>query len=73
MLAFSSLTIVWMALPFFIGFSSVLMPLLARPLALGIALVSTSYATYLCVTDASVTLHLLDQSGVTRHMEALSG
>ena len=73
MLAFSSLTIVWMALPFFIGFSSVLMPLLARPLALGIALVSTSYATYLCVTDASVTLHLLDQSGVTLHMDALSG
>jgi len=73
MLSLSSLTILWVALPFFMGFSMVLLPILARPFALGMAVLSIGYAADLFLQDASLTLHLLDQAGVTLMVDGLSG
>ncbi|MEQ9358437.1 cation:proton antiporter [Coleofasciculus chthonoplastes] len=69
----STLTIVWIALPMFVGFSIYLFPKLDRYLALGVALVSAGYASQLFMAKSPLTLELLDSFGVTLIADELSG
>lgn len=69
----STLTIAWIAFPFFVGFSIYLLPKLDRYLALGVALVSGGYALQLFAERSPLTLQLLDHFGVTLVVDQLSG
>lgn len=68
----STITIAWIALPFFVGFVAYLFPKLDRYLALGVALVSGAYASLLFAASP-LTLELLDSFGVTLIADQLSG
>ena len=76
----STLTIVWIALPFFLGFTVFLLPKLDRYLALVVGLVSAGYAALLfaersasgSLTSTPLTLQLLDNFGVTLVVDPLS-
>ena len=65
-------TVAWIALPFFTGFIIYLLPKLARPLALVIALVSAAYAWQLFLGEP-LEIQLLDSFGVTLVSDRLSG
>ncbi|MGD1861778.1 MAG: cation:proton antiporter [Leptolyngbyaceae cyanobacterium] len=67
------LTIAWLTLPLFIGFSSYLLPRAGRFLALGVALVSFAYSLWTLLATPSLTLSLLDNFGVTLMVDAFSG
>ncbi|MEQ9234618.1 cation:proton antiporter [Coleofasciculus sp. E2-BRE-01] len=70
----STLTIAWIALPMFVGFSIYLFPKLDRYLALGVSLASVGYALQLLfVAQSPLTLQLLDSFGVTLIADQLSG
>ncbi|MEB3359648.1 MAG: cation:proton antiporter [Synechococcales bacterium] len=69
----STATIAWIALPFFIGFSSYLLPKLDRHLALGVALTSLGYGLWAIFAPSPLSLHLLDHFGVTLMVDATSG
>jgi multicomponent Na+:H+ antiporter subunit D len=69
----STITIAWIALPFFMGFSIYLLPKLDRYLALGVTLVSGGYALQLFAERSPLTLQLLDHFGVTLVVDQLSG
>jgi len=69
----STLTIAWIALPLFVGFSIYLFPRLDRYLALGVSLVSAGYALQLFVAQSTFTLPLLDSFGVTLIADEMSG
>jgi multicomponent Na+:H+ antiporter subunit D len=68
----STLTIIWIALPFFIGFISYLLPRFNRIFSFGVAIASTIYALWL-FTQPPLTLQLLDSFGVTLLLDPLSG
>ncbi|MDJ0581287.1 cation:proton antiporter [Crocosphaera sp.] len=59
-----ALTIIWIALPLFIGFSIYLLPKIARYLALGVAIFSLGYALTIFNLDSSLDFNLLDSFGV---------
>lgn len=65
-------SLVWMVLPFFIGFSIYLLPQADRILAFGVTLVSCAYAIGIFLQPASIDLHLLDSFGVTLLVDDLS-
>ncbi|MBW4540603.1 MAG: cation:proton antiporter [Myxacorys chilensis ATA2-1-KO14] len=67
----STLTIVWITLPFFVGFISYLLPPLNRILSLGMTIASISYALLL-FSQPPLTLQLLDRFGVTLLLDPLS-
>ncbi|GET39941.1 cation:proton antiporter [Microseira wollei] len=67
----SELTIVWIALPFFLGFIVFLLPKLDRYLALCVGLVSAGYAALL-FASTPLTLKLIDNFGVTLVVDQLS-
>ena len=67
------MTIPWIALPLFVGFSIYLVPKLDRALTLGVALVSMAYSLWLLLSSKVVTLQLLDSFGVTLLADSLSG
>ncbi len=69
----NTMTIAWMALPFFVGFSIYLLPKLDKYLALGVAVVSTAYASQLFSQESPLTFQLLDNFGVTLMVDQLSG
>jgi multicomponent Na+:H+ antiporter subunit D len=69
----NSITIAWIALPFFLGFTIYLLPKLDRYLALFTAFVSTGYALQLFVNQSPLTLQLLDHFGVTLVVDSLTG
>ncbi len=70
----STLTITWIALPLFVGFSIYLFPKLDRYLALGVALVSAGSAlALLFAVQSPITLQLLNNFGVTLVADQLSG
>ncbi|WP_017303190.1 cation:proton antiporter [Spirulina subsalsa] len=66
------LTIVWIALSFFVGFVIYLLPPLSRYLALAIALFSGSYALLNFRQSSPLTLQLLDNFGVSLLVDQLS-
>ena len=69
----NTITIAWIALPFFLGFTVYLLPKLDRILALCMGFVSAGYALQLFVTQSPLTLQLLDNFGVTLIVDQLSG
>lgn len=68
----NTITLIWVTLPFLIGFSIYLLPKLDRWLALGLALASANYALVQFFNDQSLTLNLLDNFGVTLVVDELS-
>lgn len=68
----STLTIIWIALPFFVGFISYLLPRFDRIFSLGVAIAGAGYALWL-FTQPPLTLQLLDNFGVTLLLDPLSG
>ena len=66
-------TLIWIALPFLIGFSIYLLPKLARPLALVMALLSLAYSLPLLVKSSALSMQLVDSFGVTLQVDAQSG
>ncbi len=69
----TTMTIAWIALPFFVGFSIYLLPQLARYLALGVAIVSLGYGLQRILDLSPLNLQLLDSFGVTLLIDPLSG
>ncbi|WP_414527678.1 cation:proton antiporter [Nodularia chucula] len=69
----STITIAWIALPFFLGFVIYLLPQVDRYLALGVALVSLGYGLQVFFQESPLTLGLLDNFGVTLVVDQLSG
>jgi multicomponent Na+:H+ antiporter subunit D len=69
----TNLTIVWLALPFFVGFVSYLLPKLSRFIALGMASISAGYALQIFLAPSPLNLQLLDNFGVTLTIDQLSG
>lgn len=66
-------TIIWVALPFFLGFCIYLFPRIDRYLALCTTLISTAYALNLLLTSSSLQLQLLNNFGVILVADQLSG
>lgn len=66
-------TILWIVLPFLIGFVIYLVPKLDRYLGLIAALFSILYSALLFAVASPVTLQLLDSFGVTLLLDQLSG
>lgn len=69
----NTLTLIWIAFPFLVGFIIYLLPRLDRYLALLGALVSAGYAALLFVEESPVTLRLLDNFGVSLVLDELAG
>ena len=69
----NTLTLAWIALPFFAGFSIYLFPKLDKYLAIFGALVSAAYGFLLFAVPSAVTLELLDNFSVTLLVDRLSG
>lgn len=69
----TSLTICWMALPFFLGFIIYLVPRIDRVLAMGVAIASFAYGLRLTLDQTPFTLELLGSFGVTLMADPLSG
>jgi multicomponent Na+:H+ antiporter subunit D len=69
----NTLTIVWITLPLFVGFSGYLLPRIDRALALGVGIFSLVYSLLCILTPAPITLSLLDNFGVTLMVDSLSG
>ncbi len=67
------ITLVWIALPLFVGFSIYLLPKLARILALLVSLGSLAYGLWQTLAATPLTLELLDSFGVTLVSDSLSG
>jgi multicomponent Na+:H+ antiporter subunit D len=67
------MTIAWITLPFFIGFSIYLFPKWSRHLALAVSMVSLGYGVYCLVNPVPQTLTLQDSFGVTLMLDPLSG
>jgi multicomponent Na+:H+ antiporter subunit D len=68
-----NLTIFWIALPFFIGFTIYLLPKLDRYLAIAVTSISLIYGlNQLLFNNSTLTLTLLDNFGVTLIVDQLS-
>ncbi|MDB9541429.1 cation:proton antiporter [Anabaenopsis tanganyikae CS-531] len=68
----NTITITWIALPFFLGFVIYLLPQLDRYVSLGVTVISAVYAFQVFVQDSPLTLELLDNFGVTLLVDQLS-
>ncbi|MCU0535055.1 MAG: cation:proton antiporter [Hydrococcus sp. Prado102] len=68
-----TLTPIWIAFPFLVGFVIYLLPRLDRYFALCCALFSTAYALQLLITQSSFNLRLLDNFGVSLVLDPLAG
>ncbi|MEG4067280.1 cation:proton antiporter [Microcoleus sp. Pol11C2] len=69
----NTLTLAWIGLPFFVGFSIYLIPKLDKYLAIFGAIASAAYAFQLFAMPSAVTLELLDNFSVTLLVDRLSG
>ena len=69
----SLITIVWIALPFLVGFSMYLFPKLDRTLALLVTIVSLGYGLQRIFDATTLNLQLLDSFGVTLMVDPTSG
>ncbi|MEO0868150.1 MAG: cation:proton antiporter [Cyanobacteria bacterium J06642_11] len=69
----ASLTLIWIALPLFIGFSIYLLPKLDRILALSISLLSLGYGLWHVLSPAPLAFQLLDNFGISLLIDDLSG
>ncbi|MBD2015859.1 cation:proton antiporter [Microcoleus sp. FACHB-53] len=69
----NTITLAWIALPFFLGFTIYLFPKLDKTLALFTAFASAAYALQLFVEQSPLKLELLDHFSVTLIVDQLSG
>ena len=69
----SQITLTWIALPFFVGFSIYLLPKLDRALAFMVALLSLGYGSWAILALSPLNLQLLDNFGVVLTVDSLSG
>ncbi len=69
----TTLTLIWIVLPFLIGFTIYLLPRLDRSLALVGTLISAVYAFFLFWQQTPLTLRLLDHFGVSLLLDPLAG
>lgn len=69
----STITILWIALPFLAGFIIYLFPKIDRYLALSVPLISLGYTLQLFTETSPITLQLLDNFGVILVADQLSG
>jgi multicomponent Na+:H+ antiporter subunit D len=69
----TTLTLIWIALPFLVGFLIYLLPRFDRSLALVGALASVAYAAQVFRTPDPITLRLLDHFGVSLIIDPLTG
>ncbi|HAO10909.1 MAG TPA: cation:proton antiporter, partial [Planktothrix sp. UBA8407] len=69
----TTLTLVWIGLPFFLGFIIYLLPRLDKVLALGMAIVSIGYGLQTLLNPSPLNLQLLDDFGVSLIIDQLSG
>jgi multicomponent Na+:H+ antiporter subunit D len=67
------ITIAWIALPFFVGFTIFLLPKLDKTLVMLGAIVSFVYGISIFFQKTSLTLKLLDNFGVTLMVDELTG
>ena len=67
------LTLIWIALPLFVGFSIYLLPQFSRVLALIVSLFSLGYGLWHVFYPDPVTLSLVDSFGVSLLIDQLSG
>lgn len=68
-----TLTPIWIAFPFLVGFIIYLLPRLDRYFALCCVLFSTAYGLQLLITQSPSTLRLLDRFGVSLVLDPLAG
>ena len=68
-----TLTLIWIVLPLFVGFSIYLLPTLDRALAITISLISLVYGLWHVLNPAPVSFQLLDNFGVSLLIDGLSG
>jgi multicomponent Na+:H+ antiporter subunit D len=66
-------TLIWIVLPFFLGFVSYLLPRHDRGFSLLGALVSGAYAIYLLLSPSTLNFRLLDHFGVSLVLDPLAG
>lgn len=69
----NALTILWIALPLFIGFSIYLLPSISRYLALVVAIISLGYSFKISSLSSPLNFNLLDNFGVILLIDELSG
>ncbi|BAY97290.1 putative monovalent cation/H+ antiporter subunit D [Tolypothrix tenuis PCC 7101] len=69
----TTITLVWITLPFLVGFVIYLLPKLDKYLALAMGLASAGYAAQLFWQRSPLELKLLDNFGVTLTLDALTG
>jgi multicomponent Na+:H+ antiporter subunit D len=69
----STITIVWIALPFFFGFLIYLLPKLDKYIAMCVCLASVAYGLQLFFNQSPLTLKLLDNFGVILAIDQISG
>jgi len=69
----TALTLIWIILPLFVGFSIYLLPSLARGLALAVSGVSLAYGLWHVLNPAPITLQLVDSFGISLVIDELSG
>ncbi len=69
----TEITIAWLALPFFVGFTIYLLPKFDRLLALAIGFVSAVYAVLIFLLPSPLNIRLLDNFGVSLTIDQLSG
>jgi multicomponent Na+:H+ antiporter subunit D len=69
----NTITIIWVAIPFFLGFIIFLIPKLNRHLTLWGTISSAAYAFQLFLEPSPIKLNLLDSFGVTLIADQLSG
>jgi len=67
------LTLGWITLPLFVGFSIYLLPQLARVLAIAVSLISLFYGLWHVLYPEPVALSLVDSFGVSLLVDQLSG
>jgi multicomponent Na+:H+ antiporter subunit D len=67
-----NITLIWIALPFFLGFLTYLIRKFDRPLAFLTGISSLGYATYLFILKTPLKLELLDNFGVVLRADELS-
>ncbi|MEM9216363.1 MAG: cation:proton antiporter [Cyanobacteria bacterium P01_F01_bin.150] len=72
-LTHENLSVIWIVLPLFVGFSIYLLPKIDRALALVISLSSLIYGLWHVFNPAPLSLNLLDNFGVSLLIDGLSG
>jgi multicomponent Na+:H+ antiporter subunit D len=69
----TTLTLLWITLPFLLGFLIYLLPRWKRPLSLCAALASAGFAAQLLIVQVPLSLRLLDNFGVSLVLDPLAG